>query len=243
MKDQVMQGTITDDRWIADLDENGYVHITGLPPDADHEQLIAPVGPRFPHFDGRTTWDIEADSAFDDTEHSLNTKELAPHTEYYELDGVPPKYLALWCINPAEDGGGVTTLCDTSQLVADLDDAEREVLASTPVAFSSCGGVVQMGLGSSSQHPVVQIRPGRAPIFRFSPRCLRESPKPVIRDFSDRAVSYFADNHVGIRLSRGDLLIWDNHRFLHGRTAYRDDRRRLRRALIGEAVVRHGSAR
>jgi len=86
------------------LDEVGYVYVDGIPESFDHAGFLRTrLGPLLPQYDGETVWSIRPDQRFEGTYHSLNSRRLTPHTECYEWQDAPPKYLALWCLVPQDD--------------------------------------------------------------------------------------------------------------------------------------------
>ncbi|MBW0011524.1 MAG: TauD/TfdA family dioxygenase, partial [Pseudonocardiales bacterium] len=170
------------------LDEHGYVYLHGVPTGFDHVQYLSQIGPLMPQYDGELIWSIKAQERFDDLYHSLNTKPLMPHTECYEFLGLPPKYLALWCLVPAADGGGQTTLSDLYRFLETLTAEEREKLASTKFPFVSSAGVQDMGLGKTAVHPLLEEREGRSPVMRFSYNCVAHRDDPFLLNVRERVL-------------------------------------------------------
>lgn len=221
------------DRVDALLDEYGYAFVDEVPPDFDHLALLSRFGPVMPQYDGERVWSIRAQQEFDNVYHSLNTKPLMPHTECYEVEHLPPKYLALWCLVPAADGGGQTMLADMYRFLDLLTGDERAELSRRDCEFVSSAGLRHMRLGSTARHPVVQPRAARPPVFRFSYTCM-VTEDPFLLDIRERVVAFFNRTRVAIDFTPGDLLIWDNHRMLHSRSGYVDRNRHLRRVWLAE---------
>lgn len=215
--------------------EHGYLFLHGLPEGFDHVEFLKSYGELMPQYDGELIWSIRALERFDDLYHSLNTKELMPHTECYEFTDLPPKYLALWCLEPASDPGGQTTLADMYGFLATLSEAEREELARREYEFVSSAGVQDMELGVTARHPVLEHRDELPDVVRFSYNCVVHADDPFLLDIRERVLAYFKDNHVAVEYARGDLLIWNNHRTVHSRTAYSDRGRHLRRIWLAES--------
>lgn len=216
--------------------ERGYVYVDGIPPDFDHAAYLAEhVGALMPQYDGQTVWSIKAEERFEGVYHSLNTQPLSPHTECYELDAVPPRYLALWCLVPGPDGEGQTTLADGLAFVDTLSEEERHEIANRRFDFLSTAGLQEMRLGSTARHPILELREERPPILRFTCRCIRDEGRdPFLDDLRRRLLDFFDDTHVAISFEPRALLVWDNHRMLHSRTGYSDPRRHLRRVWLAE---------
>jgi alpha-ketoglutarate-dependent taurine dioxygenase len=214
------------------LARDGYAHASGFPDEFDYERFLRRLGRFVPQYDGRLVWSIKAEARYDDVYHSLNTKELMPHTECYEFEGDPPRYLALWCLVPSQDGQGRTTLADGYEFVETLSDAERRHLARREFEFVSTPGLKSMELGTVARHPLIEERSDGGPILRFSYHCINHEEDPVLLSVRERLLEFFERMHVAVDYERGDLLVWDNHRVLHSRTKFTDRRRHLRRVWI-----------
>lgn len=217
----------------AALERAGYAHVAGFPGGFDYPSFLARLGTLRPQYDGEIVWSIKADPRYDSVYHSLNTKELMPHTECYEFEGDPPRYLALWCVVPPRDGRGKTTLVDGYAFLETLSEAEREHLATREFGFVSTPGLKAMDLDRAARHPVVEERGGQPLILRFSAQCIDHQEDPVFLSVRRRLLDFFEREHVAIGYERGDLLVWDNHRVLHSRTHFTDRRRHLRRVWVG----------
>jgi alpha-ketoglutarate-dependent taurine dioxygenase len=216
------------------LDENGYVYLHGVPEDFDHVGYLKQIGPLMPQYDGELIWSIKAQERFDNLYHSLNTKPLMPHTECYEFLGLPPKYLALWCLVPAADGGGQTTLGDLHKFLETLTDEERGKLAETKFPFVSSAGVQDMGLGKTAVHPLLELREDKAPVMRFSYNCVVHEDDEFLLNLRERVLEFFTETHITADYEPNSLLIWNNHRMVHSRTGYTDRNRHLRRIWLSE---------
>jgi alpha-ketoglutarate-dependent taurine dioxygenase len=214
------------------LAQDGYARVAGFPDGFDYESYLGRLGEFVPQYDGRLVWSIRADSRYDDVYHSLNTKELMPHTECYEFEGDPPRYLALWCLVPSSDGLGQTTLADGYEFIRTLSDSERRYLSSREFEFVSTPGLKSMELGTVARHRLIEKRGNEPPILRFTYHCINHGDDPVLLSIRERLLEFFDRTHVAVDYDRGDLLVWDNHRVLHSRTKFTDRRRHLRRVWI-----------
>jgi alpha-ketoglutarate-dependent taurine dioxygenase len=222
------------EQWRQSLARDGYLYIDDLPSDVDHYQFAQNFGKLLPQYDGRTLWSIKADPKFDDTYHSLNTKALFPHTECYEFAGLPPRYLALWCVTPAGCGGGLTTLFDAWAYFQGLPPAVREKLTGRQFRFRSSTGIQKSGLERSALHPFWETAPLGNPLVRFSANNVDFEDQDDVRDAAQGMVKKFDENCWSFRWSPGAFLIWDNHRVVHSRTKYTDRARELRRVWLAD---------
>lgn len=216
------------------LERNGYVYLDSVPGTFDHVEFCLQFGALMPQYDGQLVWSVKSQQRFQNMYHSLNTRALLPHTECYEFPGVSPRYLALWGLVRASDGGGQTTLADGREFLHTLTAGERAQLAIRRYAFISADGVQDMKLGRTARHPLYELRAGASPILRFSYNNVRHEDDPFLLDIRERVVRFFERHHVAINIEPRALLLWDNHRVLHSRTGYTDERRHLRRVWLAE---------
>lgn len=218
--------------WKDKLAEDGIAVLAGIESEDEYLETVSEVGTLVPQYDGRIVWPIKADPKFDDHYHSLNTKALNPHTECYEFTGVPPRYLALWCVQPNRDKGGETTLADGYAYVGSLEAEDRDFLETERFEFHSSSGIQASDLGRTAKHAVFDTETLDHPIFRFSYNCMDREGSARMARIADGCVAFFDDEQISHRWSKGDLLIWDNHRVLHSRSAYSDRDRELRRVWL-----------
>ncbi|WP_329486673.1 TauD/TfdA family dioxygenase [Kitasatospora sp. NBC_01246] len=160
----------------------------------------------------------------------LGRGDLSLHTECAQLPR-PPRLLLLACARTA-DSGGETLLVDGRAVLAELagfHPTSLEALAAPRAAY----------FGGADGHfaPVLEhlpdgrwrLRLRQDSLARFSPDA--EAHLPALR----RAVEH---NTTRTRLASGQGLVLDNHRVLHGRTAFVGARLLLRalgepRAVLG----------
>lgn len=210
------------------LDTNGYVYMNKIPDGFDHTAFCRQFGELMPQYDGKLHYLIRAEEAFQHLNHSLTTNPLKPHSDGYEFEGVPPRYIALWCLFPPSDGGGRTTLCDLYRFAEQLSTEERRTLASRKYRFLS--GIEDTSVERSTFHPVLEESEGSPLIVRFSIDFVEADS--FLEDINKRVVSYFDRHHVAVAYEKNSLLLFDNFRMVHGRTGYEDRRRQLRRVWL-----------
>lgn len=245
-----MQSKHTDDTYCADLgndgrdgsqkaiehllDKQGYVFLKSPPGDFDYVPYLERLGPLLPQYDGKLVWSIKPELGQEDMYSSMNTRELHPHTEHTEFAGLPPKYLALWCLVPATGQGGQTMLGDVFAFLDTLTLSERSELSRREYEFASTPGLRSMEFGHSARHPLLELRRDLPDVARFSYACMMCHDDAFILGIRERLYEFVMRNQIAIDYSTGSLLIWDNYRMVHWRTAFEDRRRHLRRVWIGE---------
>jgi len=149
------------------------------------------------------------------------------HTERAFVEAVP-RYRLLQGVRTA-DHGGQTILVDARaalDYLGSLDRAAAELLAATPVRFQRR----PRGAEPPVIAPIVARREGRFQIrssdFTAAPSHLPFNEVDGWYRAHDRFVEIVRDprHQYRFRLGPGDTLIYDNHRMLNGRTAFRGPR-------------------
>ena len=134
---------------------------------------------------------------------------FALHTDVSYVPN-PPRYMLLHCVHPDPGGGGSSQLADCDAAFALLDESDREVLTQKVFRFiypPNCA------VGESEPFAIREQA-----IWRFKYTSMR------IPEFAIGAVERFhqalTDVSELLLLTRGDLLVVDNHRIAHGRTTF-----------------------
>jgi alpha-ketoglutarate-dependent taurine dioxygenase len=209
----------------------GYAHVAGLPEDLDYPAELARLGPLVPQYGGVLVRDVKPDPQVSNTVvSSANMAELTPHTEWYEFPGPPPRYVALWCVHPADGPGGETTLADGYRLLDNYTIQERERLILDIRRWHSRPTLAREGVHEVAHHPIIEVH-GRQVLLRFSTLDM-DTDDELSRRWVTHGRAFFEATKTAIKIERGGLLVWDNWRMLHARNAFTDPRRHLRRVLI-----------
>jgi hypothetical protein len=145
------------------------------------------------------------------------------HTDSQTFLGVPPHVQVMACRNAAETGGENLYL-DTWALLARIEDEDPDLFerlfARTrhfPFVFGDVFG------------PTVAVRGGSL-VFTHTAR-------PLVDDLVAQRLQPFLDSSpvIEVRAAAGDLVVIHNHRVLHGRRAFDDERRSFTRLLVWRA--------
>jgi alpha-ketoglutarate-dependent taurine dioxygenase len=150
------------------------------------------------------------------------------HTDQPFLDA-PPRYQLLQCIRTADEGGE-SFLCDAlaaARFLASIDAAAFERLTTFPARFHR----KQRSFERASVSPILTMDGPHGFVARYSYFTLA----PFDAAFAEmeawyRAYGRFAAivrdprHQLRFRLEPGDFVIYDNHRMLHGRTAFKGAR-------------------
>ncbi len=202
---------------------DGFAILTGVPPAREHTEEIAALVGRLRmtnygiyELESKPRPEIVADMA-----HAL-----APHTdEPYRVD--PPGITFFHVIEKAASGGA-TTLVDGFRLAAILrerDPAAFEILARVPARFHRS---LAAGRLFEYQHPIIHLDgDGEVVAVRLLDRalapvdCAPEEVEPfyaAIRAWLELA--YAGDGQIEFSVDTGEILVFNNQRLLHGRTAF-----------------------
>jgi alpha-ketoglutarate-dependent taurine dioxygenase len=147
-----------------------------------------------------------------------------------------PSLLLFRCLRaPAAAAGGETIFCDTTRVLANASESDREHWRRLELEYSTekvahYGGTVRRML--ISRHPVtedevirfgepdgaVALNPLHADFFDDGRRLADAEKREFLRDFIPRL--YAPDVMRSHVWQEGDYLIADNHALLHGRNAF-----------------------
>ncbi|MEU8654858.1 TauD/TfdA family dioxygenase [Streptomyces sp. NPDC048737] len=214
------------------LGNNGYVHLVNVPESFDHVAFLKHLGEFQPTPTGTLVGDVKPERGMDDVNHGQNRGALQPHTEGYEFRGRPPRYLALWCVKPAEGPGGETTMFDGNRVLAEFDESELRQFRDTVYRWGSTEGLARKGVVPTAEHPVLEEHEGEL-VFRFSTSYLViPEGDELARRLIERGNALYEEQHIAVRYEKRDMVVWDNWRMLHSRNAFEDPTRHLKRVQI-----------
>ncbi|MDQ0595746.1 hypothetical protein QF037_000091 [Streptomyces canus] len=210
--------------------------------------LLSSLGPVVSVYPSDGCWSDLSVSLAADPGRTHGVGENRLHVDLVDRDRLP-RYIALYCVRADPVGGGASALADLWQAADALSDTDRRLLAEPVFSYFADEGV--HGVGESlEQFPVLPQRiDGSAPIrftAKMGPHLDRgelvhaEEPKSTAAAFG-RFVNAVSVCRSTIRLQPGDLLIFDQHRYAHGRMPLgdgqncypADERRLLRQTYIG----------
>lgn len=201
----------------------GFVRVRGVPTTMDGmEPLIKRVGPQ-----RYTNWGGTADvrsvaNAYDLT---MTQRGLEPHTDNPYRDPIPG-YIWLHCLRNASEGGD-STLVDgymAAKLLAERHPDAYACLTQTLVHFRYQDEEAHL----ESDGPLIELNNAEQPCrMRYNNRteCIPAlPPEQLERYYAARNMFYDMitsdELTVHLKLGEGDMLIMDNYRLFHGRTAY-----------------------
>jgi L-asparagine oxygenase len=143
--------------------------------------------------------------------------ELVVHTEA-SFAKISPDFLALLCLRADPRGVAKTTVADIGRTIRDLSASVRECLAQPCYAFETDNyDCIIDGRALTRPVPVLKERNGRQ-FVEFSSTLTAVTPE------SAEALATLAEaltlNAASVALQPGDLLMLNNRRVVHGRTAF-----------------------
>ncbi len=203
--------------WLAAVDELGFAIVTGGPAEPG---TVLRAAERF-GFVRETNYGklFDVKTVVDPTNLAYTSLGLGAHTDNPYRDPVPTLQL-LHCIHSSAEGGE-STLVDGFRVAQDLADEDFAVLATTPVRFRYADADTDL----SSETTVLELDPrGEVRAVHFNTRSVRlpmDAPVAFYEAYRRYGVMLEQPEYrVELKLGPGDLLVMDNERVLHGRTAY-----------------------
>ncbi|WP_432742445.1 TauD/TfdA family dioxygenase [Streptomyces sp. JH002] len=148
----------------------------------------------------------------------------------------PPDYTTLLCVRPDALGAGASILSDARAAVLRLTPSSRSLLADAAYRYGSFFDLSDVG-EEYNPFPILDGEPADLGFVRFTAKMLAESG---LDEAHTRAAEELADQlvagQVSFTLQRGDFLIVNQHRWVHGRqplgTGQRDIVPKERRLLL-----------
>jgi hypothetical protein len=129
----------------------------------------------------------------------------------------PPDYAALLCTRPDPLGGGPSILADARAAVTRLAPSTRALLADKAYRYGSFFDLSGVG-EECAPFAVLDGHPDDAGFVRFTAKMLTEPGLDAPHASAARELSdQLTGGQLSFTLQRGDLLIVNQHRFLHGR--------------------------
>lgn len=225
-----------------DLTRQGWAVLSAAFVGDDPAQVLERFGRLVPQYNGQITFEVTYQPGYDDAPYSQSMNGLGAHTEAPGFEP-PPKYLALHCHRQARCGKGQTLLADAVRFFDEALDPElRSWAQSHDIEFRAAAkpGSEQ---GHSLRAPIRSEYRGE-PMVRFSYNLFRygninaaaddmakaaAEPTDPLGRIAENGEAFFAANLVPVLVPDGCLLLWDNHRLMHGRGQYSDPERHLTR--------------
>ncbi|WP_327297763.1 MULTISPECIES: TauD/TfdA family dioxygenase [unclassified Streptomyces] len=129
----------------------------------------------------------------------------------------PPDYTTLLCVRPDPLGAGASILSDARAAVSRLAPASRTLLSEEAYSYGSFFDLSDVGK-EYSPFPVLDGERAHLGFVRFTAKMLVESGlgeehARAARELADQMVA----GQVSFTLQRGDFLIVNQHRWVHGR--------------------------
>ena len=201
----------------------GFVKLCGVPVEASMtEEIPALVGKRretnygIYELKAKANPEITGDMAVG----------LAPHTdEMYRID--PPAITFFHVIQPSHMGGD-STLVDGLRLAQRLGNENPNALRTLCEIPARFHRELDEGRHFDLQAPIFrQDENGRITGIRLNDRCMAPvdaTPNDTERFYDSLrlllAIIYSGEETIQLRIEAGQMLIFNNHRLLHGRTAF-----------------------
>lgn len=197
------------------------------------QQFLSRFGSFAKQYNGRKVWHVRVRQGCEHLNNSLGQADVQPHTEYYETVSEPPRYVALYCVEPAKCGGGEIGVFDLRPYITACSLEYRNKLETTPYLFTSETGLQSKGFKGRCRSPILTFTDKREFIVRFCVGGMSGGDDVLLRKFRSDVLKLFPQESKRIRQERGSLLIWNNHQAIHSRiNSFTDSSRHLLRYWI-----------
>ena len=204
---------------LAGLDKTGIVLLRDIDPDSPDEmlrvgQMLGSInigideellGPAVMHLR------YDSDKALKNHKPAYFTSDFFPlHTDMSYVPD-PPRFMLLHCVHPDPEGGGISILADCNKVDSLLPDPDCDTICQPIFSFLYPPNCPE---GQSKPHAISGKNLWR---YKHSSMRFPEEATSAVERFNQG----LSDVSIRLLLERGDLLILDNHRVVHGRTAYK----------------------
>lgn len=152
----------------------------------------------------------------------------------------PPDLVCLLCVRPDPLGGGASLISEIAGIEALLPEQDIEVLRQS---LYSDGVVDNLNGIGQDVNPFPVLAPGMHWQYRYTASLLNQTRDARADDALHKVQDQLETRSVALPLSRGDLLILDQHRMTHGRGALgqgQEDIPDAERRLLLQSFVRKG---
>ena len=234
------------------IQDNGFLLLKNVGYGCDLEQakllflrICSSIGVLVPHNLGKKdfVWEVKPTPSSSLSKTFSGHNQDAPlHTDSQYRNN-PEKFIALMAFKPARCGGGYTQLVDFKEILQDLKSTdigndiieffESEILPiAIPSAFQGFSKSKYIMSKIISNKPLVKYRydttlAGLSLLFNTHQLLYYQEKLDFLNSFiqtSFRRISFLLSYH--------DVIIIDNHRFLHGRSSFMDSQRLLLRCRM-----------
>ncbi|WP_332757138.1 TauD/TfdA family dioxygenase [Streptomyces sp. MT206] len=226
---------------------------------AEHERnlelslsLLSSLGPILTVYPGDGCWsDLSVrEDADPGRTHGVGENRL--HVDLVDRDGLP-RYIALYCVRQDPHGGGASALADLWQAADALGEDDRRLLGRSVFSYFADRDVHGVGESLKTFAVLPARLDGTTPVrftAKMKPHLERgeltedDDPVPVATAFG-RFVDAVYAARTTCRLQPGQLLVFDQHRYAHGRMPLgegqgdlsADVRRLLKQTYVGAAPL------
>lgn len=201
--------------------------------DKDAMKAIAQSLGKPSHRDGGPLWPVMARSSIGTFSMTREHADLHTDSTFHRR---PERHFLLFCVVPAECGGGTNQLLRLSDAVDGIEDGgfvtSADVRSLRQATWSWESPKVFQRSRTSSEPPRQAVLASNGTVRWRSDNLRVETPEQA------RTAEHFRDylnSHAAVEavlLNAGDVLYCDNIRVLHGRRAFQDPRRLLYRARL-----------
>lgn len=220
------------------LNDTGYCLVSNMGGQHHAVSLMQSLGHFISQYNGAVEHDVTYKPGFDDQAYSQSINTIRAHTEAPGWRS-SPRYLALYCKQQAQCGGGYTDLLDYQDVIASLNPDELKLVANSPISFPGPdNGIESPMLNSKAERPVFRFSFNLLTAGEYDPKLSETANEEKLPlglpgvALAHKVNQLFEEQRSSILIPDDGLLIWDNQRMLHARSEYSDKKRHLVRYWI-----------
>jgi hypothetical protein len=180
--------------------------------------VLQPVATQIEIFTHLPLWRNIGVNLEKEVDRSEGTGESPLHMDFVNAEK-PPDYVVLLCIRDDPLGGGASTLASIADATSALSPAERHILEQS---IFIDGKVVDLNNVGSDINPFAVFDPDSPYPYRYTSQLLKQ-PLPFDANAALRRLQTELERRrLTFRLSPGQALIIDQHRYVHGKLSLGD---------------------
>ncbi|MFD7505407.1 TauD/TfdA family dioxygenase [Streptomyces sp. NPDC059850] len=232
--------------------------VVSFPRDTDHHHnlelalgLLSVLGPILSVYPNDGCWSDLAVRTDVNPARTHGVGENRLHVDLVDRE-LSPRYIALYCVRNDPLNGGASALSDLWAAADDLTIADRDLLSRPDYSYWADKDV--HGVGESLPHfPVLPKRIDNGTPIRFTSKMqphlrqgqlvnAEQDTVPYIAQAFDRLVTAAYKHRTTVRLAPGQLLVFDQWRYAHGRMPLGPGQETLpakQRRLLKQSYVGH----
>jgi len=175
--------------------------------------VLEPVATQIKIFTRQSLWRTIGVNLEKEVDRSEGTGESPLHMDFVNAEK-PPDYVVLLCLRDDPLGGGASTLSSVAEAASDLSIAERRILEQS---IFIDGKIIDLDNIGADINPFAVLSPDSPYAYRYTSQLLKQQLPLDVNAALRRLQTELERRKLTFRLSPGQALIIDQHRYVHGK--------------------------